>query len=67
MTDIAPLWGTRRPWPHLLPEDADVSRLRTSAPIQPSVVVEFDGAKMRSVDGVFREFVREFQFPEYFG
>lgn len=67
MTDTSQLWTTRRPWFHILTEGIDPVGLRSSAPIQPSLVIDFDGADMRSVDGVFGEFVREFQFPEYFG
>jgi hypothetical protein len=67
MTDTSQLWTTRRPWLHILPEGTDPTELRSSTPIQSSLVIDFDGANMRSVDGVLGEFVREFQFPEYFG
>jgi hypothetical protein len=52
---------------YLLPADADVARIRTSAPTQPAVAIELNGDRMHQLDDLFREFVREFRFPEYFG
>lgn len=67
MTEAASLWTTRRPYIHLLPADANTSGIRTSSPVQPSVVVELNGQRMRGVEELFREFVRDFHLPEYFG
>lgn len=67
MVEFASLWTTRRPYIHLLPADADVLSIRTSATMQPSTVVELSGRRMRGVDDLFREFVRAFHLPEYFG
>ena len=55
-----------RPWVHeLSAEDArDVIR---DADANGALVIHLDGSKMRSVEELLTEYVREFRFPEYFG
>ncbi len=56
----------RRPWVHHLAQaQADAVILEATA--MDALVVRLDGRRMRTVNDLFKEYVREFQFPEYFG
>ena len=60
MTD---LWSTGAPY---------VRRVSSDSFIEPSVennclMIRLDGRAMRTLEALFRAYVREFRFPEYFG
>lgn len=65
MTDQQML-SRRRPWAHRVGVGV-VDEIVGDAESSGALVVQLDGSKMRSVEGLFREYVREFRFPEYFG
>lgn len=65
MTDHEAL-SPQRPWVHQV-SAAVVDDLVREATSGGALVIQFDGSKMRSVEELFREYVREFRFPEYFG
>ena len=54
------------PWVHRAPV-ADLAPIRESAKSVDTLLVELDGSRMQTVEGFFREYVREFSLPEYFG
>lgn len=54
------------PWVHHAAAES-LSSLLESAATADVLLVQLDGARMRSLEGVYREYVREFSFPEYFG
>jgi len=67
MTDVAAMTSRQAPWLHVVPEERDTSVAVAHVESEGGRVVALDGAKMRDVEGLFREYVREFRFPEYFG
>jgi len=58
--------GPRGPWVHRAASE-EVPSLLESAASADVFLVRLDGARMHSLEEVFREYVREFSFPEYFG
>jgi RNAse (barnase) inhibitor barstar len=54
------------PWAHRAAAE-DLPAIRESAGTSDVQLVELDGARMRTVEELFREYAREFSFPEYFG
>lgn len=54
------------PWVHRA-DAAELPLIREAAGTTDVLLVELDGARMSTVDELFREYVREFSFPEYFG
>lgn len=58
--------GTRGPWVHHAARH-DVDRVVAEAAASRAFVVRLDGARMRVLDDLFREYAREFRFPDYFG
>jgi RNAse (barnase) inhibitor barstar len=65
MSDDETLSRTR-PWVHELSADP-ASEVVRDADARGVLVIQLDGSKMRSVEELFREYVREFRFPEFFG
>lgn len=55
------------PWVHAIPEGADVSQAMSEAESVGGAIVLLDGLMMGSPEELFRTYVREFHFPEYFG
>lgn len=66
MTSWEDVSGARGPWVHRAVH-ADLSSLLTVASSADVFLVQLDGARMSSLEEVFREYVREFDLPEYFG
>src|SRR5215470_46478 len=56
------MYSRAKPWTHVVSERPDVQHLEPG-----SRVLLLDGTRMSELDGLFREFVRAFEFPEYFG
>lgn len=54
------------PWVHRAAA-WDLPSIREAAAEADLLLVELDGARMQSLEGLFREYVREFSLPEYFG
>lgn len=59
-------FDTGRSWVHRK-RSSDFSALHELAVSRGLLVVVLDGARMRSLDGLFGEYRREFSFPSYFG
>lgn len=58
--------STQGPWVHhAAPGDVDIVVAESAA--SQLLVVRLQGARMRVLDDLFREYAREFRFPEYFG
>jgi hypothetical protein len=66
MTAWQQLAGPRGPWVHEA-DSEDLPLILEVARLEDGVLVRLDGDRMDSLDGVFREYAREFAFPEYFG
>ncbi|TCC08599.1 barstar family protein [Kribbella soli] len=54
------------PWVHEV-EQATVNQLLAPIESADGMVTRFDGRRMRTLDALFQEYVREFMLPEYFG
>lgn len=54
------------PWVHRTMKD-DLTLILESAQSADVLVVRLDGARMHTLEELFREYVREFALPEYFG
>ena len=65
MTNWNVMLGTRGPWTHQVGGGLEAIRA-TSAEMDASVV-NLQGQRMRTLDSLFREYAREFHFPDYFG
>jgi hypothetical protein len=58
--------GTQGPWVHhAAPQDVD--KVVAEGAASHLRVVLLQGARMRVLDDLFREYAREFRFPDYFG
>jgi hypothetical protein len=55
------------PWVHVVPDGTDLSRAISSVEGVNGRVVLLDGLMMGNPEGLFREYAREYSFPEYFG
>jgi hypothetical protein len=54
------------PWVHRATPEELLQILHAAASAD-VLLVQLDGARMHTLDELFREYVREFSFPEYFG
>ncbi|MDI2020895.1 Barstar (barnase inhibitor) [Arthrobacter sp. 31Cvi3.1E] len=54
------------PWVHHMTE-SQAEMIRATLSGADVLIIELDGSKMRTVDGLFSEYQRGFLFPEYFG
>jgi hypothetical protein len=54
------------PWVHHVTE-SQAEMIRATLTGADVLIIELDGSKMRTVDGLFSEYQRGFLFPEYFG
>lgn len=54
------------PWVHHVTE-SQAEMIRATLSGADVLIIELDGSKMRTVDGLFSEYQRGFLFPEYFG
>lgn len=54
------------PWVHRAVTD-DLAVILESARSADVLLVRLDGARVHTLEELFREYVREFSFPEYFG
>lgn len=63
MIDLAALDG---PWVHEIGR-LGLSRLLSSTAASDGVRMLMDGRRMRTVDDLFQQYLREFRLPEYFG
>lgn len=55
------------PWVHVLAKSTPLDRSIAATRTIGGQVVQLDAASMRDLEGLFRAYVREFSFPEYFG
>ena len=58
--------GSRGPWVHRAGRQ-DVDGVVSEAAASHDFVVSLDGARMRVLDELLREYAREFRFPDYVG
>ena len=54
------------PWVHELSAE-EASEVMRAEEAKDALIIQLDASRMRSVEELFREYVREFHFPEYFG
>lgn len=66
VTTFESVTGLSAPWVHLVSK-SEADLLRDRATEEDVLVVELDGSKMRTLDGLFAEYMRAFSFAEYFG
>jgi hypothetical protein len=55
------------PWVHVIPDGAESSGAILTVENLGGRAVRLNGSMMGNPEGLFREYVREFRFPEYFG
>lgn len=66
MTTFESITSLTAPWVHRVTR-SQADLIRNAATEVDILVIELDGSKMRTVHGLFEEYVRNFSFPEYFG
>jgi hypothetical protein len=65
MAATAPQWTTPQdPWIHVLPRDSD---LGAEPSADGGLIIMLDARRMETVAGLFDEFQRALEFPDYFG
>ena len=66
MTSFAEVAGPSGPWVHLA-DRSDTDGILSSARDAGVLLVQVDGSRTHTLEELFREYVREFSLPEYFG
>ncbi|MER7249756.1 barstar family protein [Kribbella sp. NPDC000426] len=66
MTTWQDVSSSSGPWVHYAASGCLPSLLDAAA-TEDVLLVQLDGTRMHSLEDLFREYVREFSFPEYFG